>query len=203
MASPINWVQERTATSSERARIIEINNQDADEVLDALSADTRRAAFRFLFDEPGTASELADRLDTSIQNAHYHLSTLQKVGLIEAIDTTYTEKGNEMTIYGPASDPLVFVGDGDRTSHIEQSLTGTIGGLAALAVASLLVQWGAETLVRGSVTAPSVVGPASYGPATSTAGTLAWLVFDVLEPGIVFFAGCLLVAAIATFLTKR
>ncbi|WP_255150008.1 ArsR/SmtB family transcription factor [Halorarius halobius] len=196
MASPIERLQNRTATPDERARVLEMADDDTDEVLDALSSDTRRHVVRALFEEPATASELADSLDTSVQNLHYHLTELEEVGLVEPIDTAYSEKGNEMTVYGPASDPLVFVGDDDRFPLVERSLGNVVGGLALLAGASLLVQWGAERLLRPAIAGGSA-GPSSYGPLDpSTTGTPAWLVFEVLEPGVVFFAGCLCIAAV-------
>jgi hypothetical protein len=34
-------------------------------------------------------------------------------------------------------------------------------------------------------------------------GTLTWLVFDLLEPGLVFFAGCLVAAAVAVVVARR
>jgi DNA-binding transcriptional ArsR family regulator len=207
MASPIEKLQERTGLPSERARVLRMTDSDADEALDALSSDTGRTTYRVLFDEPGTASELAERLDTSVQNVHYHLSNLQEAGLVEPIDTVYSQKGNEMTVYGPATDPLVFVGDDDRVPVVRQSLSGLVGGLALLAVASLLVQWGGERLYRagGGPGAPPAgsAGPLSVNGGGAPTGTLTWLVFDLLEPGLVFFAGCLVAAAVAVVVARR
>ena len=176
---------------------------DADEVLDALAPETRRRTFRALFDEPATTSELADRLDTSLQNVHHHLSTLREAELVEPIDTVYSEKGNEMTVYAPASDPLVFVGDGDRLGPVERSLSGVVGGLGLLAAASLLVQWAAERLARARLPADDI-GPASSVPADpASSESLAWLVFSVLEPGLLFFLGCLVVAGLVALVGEK
>ena len=184
--------------------MLEMADAKSDEVLDALSSDTRREVIRELFAEPATASELAERLDTSIQNAHYHVENLASVGLVEPIETVYSTKDNEMTVYAPASDPLVFVGDEDRFPLVERSLGDVVAGLGLLAGASLLVQWGAERLLRPTITAASNVGPSSYTPLDpSTTGTPAWLLFEVLEPGVVFFAGCLLVAALVALTSGR
>ncbi|WP_267643582.1 ArsR/SmtB family transcription factor [Haloarchaeobius amylolyticus] len=200
MSGLIDRIQDRTATADERMRVLGMAEADTDEVLDALSSETGRTTFRTLFDEPGTASELADRLDTSVQNVHYHLTNLQDADLVEPIDTIYSEKGNEMTVYGPANDPLVFVGDDDRRSVVETSLTQVVGGLGLLAAGSLLVQWGAERLVREGTAGGATGGPA--GPAGEAApslfadGSLGYLVFEVFEPGLLFFASCLIVAAV-------
>jgi DNA-binding transcriptional ArsR family regulator len=204
MSGLIDQIQERTATTSERARVLELTDGDADEALDALASDTGRATFQALFEESMTPSEIADRVDTSVQNVHYHLSNLQAADLVEPVDTLYSEKGNEMTVYGPASDPLVFVGDDARTPAIRQSVTDVVGGLGVLAAAALFVQWGAERLMRRSARPPSAVGPAS--PDTTIAppeGSIAWVVFEVLEPGVLFFFGAVLVAALALVAVRR
>ncbi|MFC7080738.1 ArsR/SmtB family transcription factor [Halorussus caseinilyticus] len=203
MASLVDRLRDRTGSADEQPRVLEMTDADADEVLDALATETRRRTFRALFDRPATTSELADRLDTSVQNVHHHLSELEETGLVEPIDTVYSEKGNEMTVYGPASDPIIFVGDGDRVPRVRRSLSNVVGGLGLLAAASLLVQWAGERLVRARLPADDI-GPASYSPADPTAPeTLAWLLFEVLEPGLVFFLGCLVVAGVATLVADR
>ncbi|WP_137283229.1 ArsR/SmtB family transcription factor [Halorussus salinisoli] len=203
MASLVDQLRDRTGTADEQPRILEMTEGDADEVLDALAPETRRRTLRALFERPATTSELADRLDTSVQNVHHHLSKLEETGLVEPVDTVYSEKGNEMTVYGPASDPLVFVGDDDRVSGIRRSLLNVVGGLGLLAAASLLVQWAGERLVRARLPADDI-GPASHAPADpASPETLAWLVFGVLEPGLLFFLGCLVAAGVAALVAER
>lgn len=191
-------------TANERVRVLEMADGDADEVLDALASDTGRATLRALFEEPATPSELAARVDTSVQNIHYHLTNLRDAGLAEPIDTRYSEKGNEMTVYGAASDPLVLVGDADLVPDVRRSLAGVVGGLGLLAAASLIVQWGAERLFRGGAGPAGAVGPAGWGasdPAQISAPV--WFVFEVLEPGVLFFACCLVVAAVVALSVDR
>ncbi|WP_276271126.1 ArsR/SmtB family transcription factor [Haloarcula litorea] len=203
MSGLIDRLQERTASPDERPRVLDVDEQDTDEVLDALASDTGRELYRALFDQPGTASEIADRCDTSVQNVHYHVSNLEAAGLIEPIDTVYSEKGNEMTVYGPASDPLVFVGNHDLRPRVQQSISDVVAGLGILGVASLLVQWGAEQLARPALDS-GALGPASpTAPAADPTGTLAWFVFEVAEPGLLFFCGCLLVLGVAATVAGR
>lgn len=47
-------------------RIIEIADDDAPEVFDALSSDTARSLLSHLHADPQTASDLAERVDTSV-----------------------------------------------------------------------------------------------------------------------------------------
>ncbi|RYJ15183.1 ArsR family transcriptional regulator [Halogeometricum borinquense] len=199
MSGIIDSIQERTTRTDEQPRVLDVDDAEADAVIDALSSDTRRAVFRSLFDEPGTASDVADRLDTSVQNVHYHLSTLTDAELVESVDTRYSEKGNEMTVYGPANDPIVFVGNRDISPHVRQSLTDIVAGLGVLGLGSLLVQWGAKRLVAPAARGIGVVEPASRSAADST---LANLVFAVAEPGVLFFLGCLVVFGLVAYVRQ-
>lgn len=201
MSGFIERLQGPTATPDERPRVLDIREADADEVIESLSSETRLAVLRALFDEPGTPSEVADRVDTSVQNINYHLTNLTEAGLVEAIDSRYSEKGQEMTVYGPASDPIVFVGNADARPDVEQSVRRVVSGVALVGVAALFVQWGAERIARPALRS-GTADPASYNAPTAPPGTLAWLVFDVVEPGLVFFVACLLVAAVALFLDR-
>jgi len=201
MSGFIERLQESTATPDEQPRVLDIHETDTDDVIESLSSETRRAILRALFEEPGTPSEIAERADTSVQNVHYHLKNLSAAGLVEPIDSRYSEKGQEMTVYGPANDPIVFVGDADARPDLERSVRRVVSGVALVGVASLFVQWGAERIARPALRS-GTAGPASQNSPTAPPGTLTWLVFDVVEPGLVFFVCCLVVAAIALFLDR-
>jgi DNA-binding transcriptional ArsR family regulator len=201
MSGLIERVQDTAATSDEQLRVLDVEAEESDDVFDALATETRRAVFRSLFDEPGAASEIADRVDTSLQNVHYHLETLTEAGLVDEIDTRYSAKGNEMTVYGPASDPLVFVGNRDIRPRVERSLGDIVGGVGLLGAAALFVQFGAERLAG-----PTVGGAASPASPTSlgvSPGTLTWFVFEVIEPGVLFFCVCLALAAAGSYVLDR
>lgn len=210
MADLIERLQQRSGEATPQPRIIEMDDDAADETLSALSPATRRRVYRALFVEPQTTSELAETVETSIQNVQYHLETLEEAGLVEPIDTVYSGKGNEMTVFAPASDPLIFVGDTDRLPAIRESLHNVVGGLAVLGVASLLVQWvvarefavrpragDATTMTATEDTAMEAAGEAAADP------SLGWLIIEVLEPGLVFFVGGLVVAAFVVWLRRR
>ncbi|WP_121823040.1 ArsR/SmtB family transcription factor [Halostella salina] len=99
---------------NEDPKLLCIDDDRTDEVLATLSSDTSRAVFRALNDEPRTATDVAAELDTSVQSVSYHIENLQEVGLIDVLDTCYSEKGREMAVYGAAEEPyLVFLGPAD------------------------------------------------------------------------------------------
>jgi DNA-binding transcriptional ArsR family regulator len=217
MADLIERLQQRSDGPTQQPRIVEIHDDAADEVLAALSPATRRRVYRALFVEPRTTSELADAVDTSIQNVQYHLETLQEAGLVEPIDTVYSGKGNEMTVFAPADDPLVFVGNAERLPAIRHSLHNVVGGLAVLGVASLIVQWivarefavppragDATTMGARGDTAMETTQDAAMEAAGEAAAepTLQWLIVEVLEPGLVFFVVGLVVAALVVWFQR-
>ena len=139
-------------------RVIGVDSDDADDVLSALSSDTARELLSELHRDPAPPAEVADRVDTSLQNAQYHIEKLQEAGAIEVIDTVYSEKGREMNVYAPADRPLViFAGDEDQTTGIRAALSRLLGSLGILAVASLAVQalFGQGVLDSGTAPAPT------------------------------------------------
>jgi len=207
MSGLIDALQNRDGAERANARVLAMNDAESDDVLAALSSETGRRTLRALYQEPRTPSEVASAVDTSLQNVHYHLTNLREADLVEQVDTVYSEKGNEMSVYGPASDPLVFVSDADDVPRIEQTLGQHVGGfvglgLAALGLASLFVQWGAETLVGAGT--GGIARSAGTGTQPLFApGSLEWLVFEVLEPGVVFFVLVLLAVTVWSWWSRQ
>lgn len=175
-------------------RVLQVGSDDFEETMDALSAETTRALLATVYEEPSTPSEMAENVDTSLQNVSYHVSKLEEAGLVEPIDTAYSEKGHEMTVYGPASDPIVFVGDDDASRRAERVVAEIAGAVGVLAVGGLAVQYGVESIV-GSATGSGVVGPAGEVPGAGdgAVGDAVRLTFEIVEPGALFFLGGLAV----------
>ena len=122
-------------------RLVGLDSEEADELMAALSSETARRLLAELHEDPAPPGELADRVDTSLQNAQYHLEKLESAGAIEDVGTAYSEKGREMTVYGPADSPLViYAGEQERASGLRAALSRLFGGVLALAVASLAIQ---------------------------------------------------------------
>ena len=208
------------ATPDAEPRVIGVDSDDADDVLSALSAETARNLLSELNKEPAPPSELADRVDTSLQNAQYHLKKLKNAGAVEVVDTAYSEKGREMDVFAPANQPLVIcAGDEQETSGLRAALANIIGGLGIIAFASLLVQqvfgsgvgslFGGPTVSSGSADTggrdPSFYGEnvtVTDGGFEATAGALdtaaqggAEAAAAAIPPGLAFFAGGAFVVA--------
>ncbi|MFA1611620.1 ArsR/SmtB family transcription factor [Halobellus rubicundus] len=201
MSSPIARLGDRTRAPDASPAVVDVADDDAGELVDALGSETARELYSALHREPAPPSELARDLDTSVQNVHYHLSKLQSAGVVESVGTRLSEKGNEMTVYGPAADPIVLVGDASSAEQgaLRRSLADWATGVAVLALTSLAVQVGAERFLGGP--AASLFEPASLGAAPSH--PLVRGVLLLAEPGLLFFLGGLAVFVAAALLDWR
>jgi DNA-binding transcriptional ArsR family regulator len=84
--------------------VVDLTDGDSTAILDSLGCETARSILEALDDSPATASELAATVDTSIQNANYHLENLRDAGLVADVGTWHSSKGKEMTVYGLTSE---------------------------------------------------------------------------------------------------
>lgn len=107
---------------------IDIDGENASSVLPTLASTTARQILIQLHEKPRTASDLADSVDTSLQNVLHHLSSLQEAGLITIVGTWYSSRGVEMDVYAPVAQSLIlFAGsknDFDAFKQVTQESTG-------------------------------------------------------------------------------
>jgi DNA-binding transcriptional ArsR family regulator len=147
---------------NDEPRVVGLDSDDADELIDALSSSTTRAVLAALHEDPASASELADRVDTSLQNVQYHLRKLEDAGLIEVGDTVYSEKGREMNVYVPSDRALVVVaGRQEETTGLKAALSRLLGGVGVLGLASVVV----DRLAREGLPGLAASGGAGDGGA--------------------------------------
>ncbi|EMA62697.1 ArsR/SmtB family transcription factor [Halorubrum lipolyticum] len=213
------------ATPEDREpRVVGVDDDDADELIAALGSETAREILTRLHDEPATKSELADAVDTSLQNVQYHLSKLDGADLVDVVDTTYSEKGREMDVYAAADEPLVlFAGGSEESGGIKSALMRLLGGYGVIGLAAVVAQ---RLLSVADPTArvTTTTGGGDAGAATEDAasdggsagadgadgsgeaidGTVEYVVdpladyaVSALEPGVVFFLGAALVFTVA------
>ncbi|RQH03375.1 ArsR/SmtB family transcription factor [Natrarchaeobius oligotrophus] len=141
MARLFPFRSETTARDGQ-PRVVDLEGEDADAVFSALSSTTARRIYARLDEEPGTPSDVADAIDSSIQNVRYHLENLEEAGLVEVVDTWYSSRGNEMSVYATTDGPLIVTSDESTASQLKTAISRLIGGIGALAGGSLLVQYG-------------------------------------------------------------
>lgn len=126
---------ERQTEASDRSQILDLECEEANDVFDALSSETARVTLNALYDEPQTASELANRLEQSIQNVKYHLENLQDADLIEVGAITYSDTGNEMKVYEPTGTAVVLVSSEGTKSRLQSVISQVLGAVILLGIA--------------------------------------------------------------------
>lgn len=128
-------------SEGEDARVIGVDSDDADDLIGALSSDTARNILAELHDEAATPSEVADRTDTTVQNARYHLENLTEAGLIDVEGTRYSPKGREMDVYAPSEPLVMFVGREEDSTSLRDALTRFLGTVGLIGVAAVFVEY--------------------------------------------------------------
>lgn len=204
MADILPSTPDTSAADESSPRVIGLEDEDADDLLSALSSETAREVLSELHEEPATPSSLADRVDTSLQNVQYHLSNLREADMIEVIDTIYSEKGREMNVYAPADRPLVMFASPERERPgLKDAILRLLGSVGLLAVGSVLVQaWAGDLSALWPFGQPMAGGAdsgagGSGGPGTMTAETVeAGGQAAGLPPGLLFFLGGALVLCV-------
>lgn len=96
-----------------------VSLNESDPIFDALSSDTARKIFAILHEEPTTISEIASRIESSVQNVSYHVENMETAGLITPVDTWYSTRGKEMDVFAATSQPLVLVSNDATKANVE------------------------------------------------------------------------------------
>ena len=211
------------ATPEDREpRVVGVDDDDADELIAALGSETAREILTQLHADPATKSELADAVDTSLQNVQYHLAKLDGADLVDVVDTAYSEKGREMDVYAAADEPLVLFAGGSTESHgLKAALLRLLGGYGVIGLAAAAAQRllsVADPTARVTTTADGAGGSdaatadGSDGASIESAsdggsdidGTVEYVVdpladyaVSLVEPGLVFFFAAAVVFTLA------
>jgi DNA-binding transcriptional ArsR family regulator len=181
--------------------VIAIEDEAAEDVFSALSSNTARAILSRLYEEPGTASGVASDVDTSLQNANYHLNNLTEADLIEVRDVRYSDQGKEMRVYAPTNRALVLFAseDVDRSSLFEtvKRLLLPVGALAIVSVA-------VDVMVGSVLSPPASPTDTDTGLAvTPTPVEMSGSTAFALPPGALFFLGGLLALLLFYFVYEK
>jgi DNA-binding transcriptional ArsR family regulator len=212
MADLLPSSRDTSAADEPNPRVVGLDSDEADDLLAALSSDTARTILATLHEEPDTPASISDRVDTSLQNVQYHLGKMREAGLVEVIDTVYSEKGREMDLYAPADRPLVvFAGKESESLGLKTALTSLLGGVAVLGVLAALIQWfygdGFPFFARaGDAGADGASqGGGDVGVMTAESASAAAETGSQIAPGLVFFLGgaVVLLAVVAVWYWRR
>ena len=209
-------MEDPSATASEisddslEPLVLDIDDDAADEVFEALTSETARDVLSRVYQDPATPSDVADAVDTSVQNAKYHLEKFESIDLIEPVDIRYSSRGNEMTVYGPARDPVLISVSTDGTGRrLGAKLKRFLGGALVLVVASLVIAGvfrqneqppqGNPSSAPANPTPSSTPSPTRSDTVRNTTRTVIEggnQIADVLSPGLFVFIGGLIVIVV-------
>lgn len=107
MSSPLPLRPSIDHTPRSRS-VIDLTDENSTAVFEALGSETARSILETLDDQPATASDLADEVETSLQNVQYHLDNLHDASLVAEVGTWYSSRGKEMSVYALSSERLEF-----------------------------------------------------------------------------------------------
>ena len=201
MADLLPSTSDATAPQTAEPRVIGVDSEDADDLLGALSSGTARKLLAALHEDPTTPSALAEEIDTSLQNAQYHLGKLEDADVIQVVDTIYSEKGREMKVYAPTDRPLVvFAGNEEKTTGLKAALSRLLGAFGALGLLSVAIQYAfGDGLPFFGTNAGEASEETSGQMSVSTADAAqqtADAASNAVAPGLLFFAGGALILAL-------
>lgn len=122
-------------------RVVALDEETGDEIVSVLSSDTTRRVYSVIEDQPSTPKTIADSLDMSIQNVHYHLDKIHDAGLVESAGIEYSEKGREMQVYEASHEDLIICDDKESKEHLDRLLKRLIDGSMVAAILALLTHF--------------------------------------------------------------
>lgn len=173
--------------------LVNIDDEAADEVFAALSSSTAREILAALYDEPQTASDVANAVDTSLQNTKYHVDKLVDADLIEVVDIWYSEHGREMKVYAPSNSSVVLVASNESAlDSLREAIKRLIGAIGLLGFVSFGIDRVIQILGRPSsadTTPQSIeIGGHTLDPINTG--------IQMISPSVLFFAGGLFVLSL-------
>jgi len=184
----------RRAEPEERpdaAKVLDVSGEEASATFDALGSETARRIMAAVYEQPRTPVEIREEVGTSLQNVHYHLDKLEEADLLKPAGVGYSEKGNEMTVYAPASEAVVlFAGSDHERSRLERLVGRVLGLYFVLALATIAFYYLRQWLVSepaeqaGGFSADTAQPTVErVGDAAANGGAAG------LDPTVVFFLG--------------
>lgn len=107
MSSPLPLRPSVDYTTETRS-VFDLTEDRTEAVFAALGSETARSILAAIEGDPATASGIADRVGTSLQNVQYHLDNLEAADLVSVAGTWYSSRGTEMSVYAPTTDRVEF-----------------------------------------------------------------------------------------------
>ncbi len=88
--------------------VIQPGDERAQKIARAMASQTANAVILAFGGGPLTSSEVARQMAIPITTASYHIENLLDAGLLEVMETRWSEKGREVKVYGLANQVLII-----------------------------------------------------------------------------------------------
>ena len=92
----------------ENVVVIQPGDERAQKIARAMASQTANAVIQTFGGGPLTSSEVARAMDIPITTATYHIENLLDAGLLEVMETRWSEKGREVKVYGLTNQVLII-----------------------------------------------------------------------------------------------
>ncbi len=93
---------------AENVVVVQPGDERAQKIARAMASRTANAVIQAFGGGPLTSSEIARQMGIPITTASYHIENLLDAGLIEVMETRWSEKGREVKVYGLANQVLII-----------------------------------------------------------------------------------------------
>ncbi|MDV4342884.1 helix-turn-helix transcriptional regulator [Methanoculleus sp. YWC-01] len=135
--------------------VVQPGDERAQKIARAMASQTANAIIQAFGGGPLTSSEVARQMKIPITTASYHIENLLDAGLLEVMETRWSEKGREVKVYGLANQVLIIASPASDLRSVLQKYTMLFGvivlaslGLWAILPAVLPPSWGVEPAPR-------------------------------------------------------
>ncbi len=118
--------------------VIQPGDERAQRIARAMASQTANAIIQAFGSGPLTSSEVARSMAIPITTATYHIDNLLNAGLIEVMETRWSEKGREVKVYGLANQ-VVIIAPPESDLRAVLKKYATLFGIVVLASVGL---WG-------------------------------------------------------------
>lgn len=128
--------------------VLSLEDEEGNEIAEVLSSESTRSVFNLLEDQPRTPKDLAEKLEMSSQNIHYHINKLSEVGLVESIDIEYSDRGKEMKVYAPTHEGVILCDQAESKAKLEEIIARFAKGSFVAIIVSAIVHLVYERYIR-------------------------------------------------------
>ncbi|ELZ02281.1 regulatory protein ArsR [Natrialba chahannaoensis JCM 10990] len=175
-----------------------LEGEDADQLFDALGSETSRAVLAACYEEGRTRSELAAKLETSLQNVGYHVDKLESADLLEPVETRYGENGREVTVYEPSKQAVVIAaGEPGFVERLAAAVDRLFAPIALVSLVALVVGVFVREPARIGMLAGDDAGTVDTATTTTTTTTTTTVVSPAVTVAVATFLFGLLVVLVA------